>query len=229
MARTPLRPSRPARPAAVVIPAAPTVSVDKQTAAYKLFHHRFDCIIAQMHLYSTPYLQISGMVTTGDRDADRAMATAPVRTWMTPAAMAQFLSDAAPFRLVKPSDAAPIYQMLTEHLNDWKQYVSTTMNPVDVPTDDLIKFDALAGEIYNTARGFLGQAKPVSGFFLKMQRNQTRRGIRRIAKDAADQPEELRQTHESIVDKIKPAAIYSTEPAPNRWRRKSSGSLNNGD
>jgi hypothetical protein len=156
---------RHANPPPVFHPQPVAVDPAQHSAAYKLFHHRYHCITAQMNLYSKAYLEISGMVSTGDKNADRAMAHAPAQCWLTPAAMAEFLEQGATFAIKEPKETVEIYENINQHLQDWKNHVQKELNTSDVPWEDLRKFEALAVEVFKIARGFMARSHPMQSFF----------------------------------------------------------------
>ena len=125
------------------------------SAAYKLFHNRYQCTTSQMNYYSKEYLSTFGMVTTGDKAADDAMAHSTVNVWLTPAAMAIFLNEGSVFGLVDRKSSIEIYGLLMEHLRDWQQHLRLELNPKDVPWEDLRQFEALAKEMFPIASGFV--------------------------------------------------------------------------
>jgi hypothetical protein len=155
-----------ANPLPIITPVHRQVDPAHRSAAYKLFHNRYHCITAQANLYSKEYLKISGTLTTGDKACDAAMATSSVQIWLTPAAMAVFLNDGATFALIDPTQSVEIYETINEHLQDWKRHLTLELNTTNVPFQDLRWFEALAVEIFQIARGYMGRTRqPTLGLF----------------------------------------------------------------
>lgn len=140
----------------------PKIPKTKHSAAYKIFHYPFLCKIAQMHLQSTEVLLQAGSYTTGNAAEDRALATQPVDVQLTIAAMVGYHSEGASITITNPQDAATIYLIIKQHLDDWFDATAQSMHRVEAPGKDLENLDNLAGEIYPYARYFLTE-KPFHG------------------------------------------------------------------
>lgn len=132
----------------------PRRNAKNHSAAYKIWHYRFMCTIAQMHLMSAEFLEQGGSVTSGNPAIDRQMANNTVEVQLTPAAMAMYLAEGASIALVQMSDAAKIYQMIHDHLSDWHRALQNSPHTLNPPLEELRMFDALAGAIYHQARFF---------------------------------------------------------------------------
>lgn len=137
----------------------------KHSAAYKIFHYKFICSIAAMHLQRQEHLEVFGYVTSGDAKVDRALAHAEMHVQLTIAAMAQFYDEGIPFKLVDPKDSVKIYQTIHQHLMDWKQHIEFS-STFEAPIDELRKLDAVAAEVYGHAR-FHMQSAPYHGVLLR--------------------------------------------------------------
>lgn len=133
------------------------IDPSKHSAAYKLFHYPIVCVVAHMHLTTQEHTDIGGYVTSGDSKIDRAQALADAHVQLTVAAMAEFHDQGIAMRLATPEDSVRIYQMIHEHLMDWRRVLETEAT-TQVPLEDLKKFDALAGEVYQIARYYMTTA-----------------------------------------------------------------------
>lgn len=135
----------------------PNADPSKHTAAYKIFHYKFICSIAAMHLQRQEHLEVFGYVTSGDAKVDRALALADMHVQLTIAAMAQFYDEGIPFKLVDPRDSVKIYQYINQHLLDWKQHIEFS-STTEAPIDELRKLDLVAAEVYQHARHYIQSA-----------------------------------------------------------------------
>jgi hypothetical protein len=180
------------------------------TPAYKLFHYLFLCEIAQMHMSSREYLAQSGVVTTGDPMLDRQSALQPMQCQMSIAGMAVMHSEGVSINLVQPEDSLKIYQIIYDHLTDWSRAANENVNIVTAPTDDLIKLDAFAAEVYKLAR-FYWKDSPYHGRLDHFLKNQSRRGVRRSPQveptSINHQPE-----HTPMADSIREGLRDRTKP-----------------
>lgn len=177
---------------------SPAPSIEQQTAAYKLFHYRFLCEVAQMHLYEANWLDISGFNTTGNPTLDRQMAIQPVVVQLTPAAMAKFHDEGVEMRLVNPEDSVKIYQLIFDHLNDWQNAVNLDINRMNGPLDDLKKFDRLASEVYKLAR-YYWKDQPYHGRFAQFVRG---RGARRPGLELQSTAAQNQPEHTPMADAV---------------------------
>jgi hypothetical protein len=126
----------------------------EKSVAWLLFHHRWHVSIPEMYLYDKAYLEEVGIPSSGDRAIDRQMAHNRREMRLTAAALALFLDEGAPIRLINPKDAIPLYRLIVEHLNNWKMVISTQFNYGKPPIEDLRKFDALAAAVFPVASQF---------------------------------------------------------------------------
>lgn len=181
------------------IPNYKPADTTEKTAAYKLFHYRFLCEVAQMHLYEAKWLDQGGFITTGDPNLDRQMAVQPVVVQLTPAAMARFHDEGVEMRLVTPEDSVKIYQIIYDHLRDWETAVNFNVNLVNGPVDELKMFDRLAAEVYKLAR-FYWKGEAYHGRF--QQFNQRRGGRRQFLEGASVPTVDNKPDHTPMSDAI---------------------------
>lgn len=128
---------------------------EQHSAAFKIFHYRFICLISQIHLYTPEYIEQGGYPTSGNPEEDRALAKSKVYVQLTIAAMAEYHAQGVSFNLADHQDAVTIYRILERHLNDWRHCVSEQFNMTQPPLDDLRKFEDLASAIHPYAAGAL--------------------------------------------------------------------------
>lgn len=179
-----------------------------KTPAFKIFHFNYLCMIAQMHLYDTEYLEQGGSMTTGNAAMDRSLAESKVQVQLTIAAMVSYHREGVPFTICNPEDSAKIYLIIREHLLDWKSRVETNPGIIQVPLDDLKALEALAAEIYPHARHYLYE-RPFHGrLFDTINGIASRRGIARKAPAEAAETPRLRDAnplptkHSPLMDSV---------------------------
>lgn len=188
----------------------PRVDISKHTAAYKIWNYKFLCQMSQLHLSSLEHIERSGTLTTGDSRVDRNLATEKVQVNITIAAMAEYIGEGIPFQLMKVDDSETIYKILYEHLMDWKIAIESNPGIVEVPVEDLRKFDLLAAEIYVFARHYFRE-KPFHGKLIAslMSTRSRRGGISRnstIAKNNTGFVNNSPLTHSPLADSISQVA-----------------------
>lgn len=151
----------------------------QHTVAYKLFHYYFKCYIPQYCLYSEAYYKEMGIPTTQDRAIDRTLANNPVLSQVTIAQMAEHFANGATLQLEKPEESAKIYQLITAHLDDWQVISNDPLDTTEPPVEDLRKLDALATELYKTARGYLSRDQLGNRLFKGLAALESQRAIDR--------------------------------------------------
>lgn len=125
------------------------------TAAFRLFHFRYEMMIPRMFFYHQNYLDKVGYHVTGDSILDQEMLTVPQRVMQTPAALAIFHSQGCPIEIVNPKDSVTIYDDIREHLVDWERKVIQGCHPDDVPPlEELRMLETVAMEFYRLAKHY---------------------------------------------------------------------------
>lgn len=137
---------------------------DKHTPAFKAGNYWYEVLIPGIFLKSNAQLRVTGIVVSGDPARDRENLLADVPAQLRIVDMAELLAEGASFSLIYPEKAPVIYGIITDILNDWRFQVERTIVAGEVPLDDLRKLDALASEIYKTAKLYI-KPNDVAGFF----------------------------------------------------------------
>lgn len=167
----------------------PYADSTKHTAAFKVFKYTFLVTMAQVHLQDTNAVERFGYVTSGNPAVDRSVAQSMTQTQLTIAGMAMYLDQGVPFTLVDIRDSVKIYRIIQEHLNDWLSRLSTDVNAVTAPVNDLRKLDALAAEMHRIGGYYMAQEKAPTNRLQSYieQMVKSRGGVRRNApKQVAD-------------------------------------------
>jgi hypothetical protein len=128
-----------------------TVPVEKQTAAYRLFHIYRRVMVPQVFTMNQNTLQEVGMPTSGNEKVDRYLRTEWVTVKMTPVEMTTYLQRGASILFENDADATQVYLDLVEHLRDWLQAFYDNPNLRKAPIRDLQLFDDLAREVFKYA------------------------------------------------------------------------------
>lgn len=129
------------------------VSPSKKTAAYRLFHHRYQVRIPQTLLYSKIYLDKVGYNISGDARVDHAAPKQLMAVNQTAAGLAILHSQGAPLDFIRPDRIPVMYNDIQEHLNDWLRIAHQGVHPASVPPmEDFRKFEAVAMELHRIAK-----------------------------------------------------------------------------
>ena len=140
----------------------------EHTAAFKIFHYIYICLMPAMYLHSDDELENYGVVTTGDRDHDRAMANELTTVQLTISRIAELTDEGVPITLTRPEDSATIYKILQEHLDDWDRNSRSNINLGIVPVDDLRKLELLKSKVADIAKYYIPVRPTMSSFFEKL-------------------------------------------------------------
>jgi hypothetical protein len=124
-----------------------------KTAAYRLFHYKYEMYIPQSFMYGPEYLRKVGYHVSGDGRLDRSRLNEPVLMRQTPAALAIFYDEGAPIQFADQKDAVMVYEDIQEHLLDWERVVKQGIHPDDAPPlTEFRMFEAVAMALYETAK-----------------------------------------------------------------------------
>jgi hypothetical protein len=127
----------------------------KHSAAFKLFHYPFQCLTSGLHLITAQELETFGHLTTGDAVTDRVLASEERLVTFTVVEMVRVHSEGGGVRLVNPADGAKIYEMIYQHMQDWRAEVEANPTCRTAPIEDLRAMDEFARELYPHARFYM--------------------------------------------------------------------------
>lgn len=130
----------------------PTVPEEEQTAAWRLFHRKYTCRVAQIHTETLEFLEQRPPEGNEYQGAGLAKAREILTVTLSAAAMAEMCAEGATIGLTRFEDAENIYNDIKQHLTDWQQYTLTSIHKRKVPEEDLRILDAFAGVVYVYAR-----------------------------------------------------------------------------
>ena len=147
-----MRPRAPKKNKYVIDTFLPEVTRAEQTAAYKLFHNRYLCMIANIHTETME--SMLSRQPRGDESgrAGRRYAQELREVYLTIAMMTELSLEGATIRLIDPNAAEEIYEIIQSHLRDWTRHVQVSINRRDIPEDDLRALDMFAASVYPYAR-----------------------------------------------------------------------------
>lgn len=108
---------------------------EKQSPAWKLFNHRFLCMIPSS--WATPEQDIKrfGTVTSGSRALDAEYASLPANVYRSPAEMAELHSKGVAITLHNPSDVLKIRTLIIDHIDAWAKRLNSDYAIIR-PTDE---------------------------------------------------------------------------------------------
>jgi hypothetical protein len=126
----------------------------EHSAAYKIFHYKYNFSIPGIHFYTQEYLDFVGLTSTGDKAMDKEIMNNHIPTRGTIMEIAQHFSDDHPVKLENTRDAVTMYETVRDHLSEWRQALGQESNVSDAPVEQLRILDEFATSIFEIARRF---------------------------------------------------------------------------
>jgi hypothetical protein len=173
----------------------------KQSAAFKLFHYRYPCEVSGIHMVSAEEYETFGYVTTGDTNIDLTLASQSRYPYLTTAQVAHMRAQFIPVKLKSYEDATKMYNLIYQHMQDWRNEVELNIMRRSAPLASLKRFDDLGRELFEFAHRYVTYNPAENSFFSAMQSIATSRGLgmrsgisRLAAAAAAAPPPEIAHT-----------------------------------
>lgn len=184
-------------------------TVDRKTAAYRLFHWKYQVRIPRSLMESSEYIAAVGYHVTGDAMVDAMQTTSVLTMNQTAAGLAILHSQGAPiddFTFLTPNDAALVYTDIQEHLQDWKHVTYQGVHPdACPPIEDFRMFEDVAMALYRTAKFY--EPDEASGNELRdrimmLNRSRNRVGTERYLRERLAGEGGMLKPYVSLVDAI---------------------------
>ena len=129
--------------------------------------------VPEMALHTSNEIKLFGTYTTvRDTELDKKLLTNYTRVEIPVARMVDHFKRGYNVK-INMDDTLTIYDDISKHLYIWKQVVSTSVNKLTVPVDDLLNFDEFADHIFkyiksslNTMPDFMDKLKNQDTSFL---------------------------------------------------------------
>lgn len=121
---------------------------EMRSNTYQLFHRPFRVKMAYIDLMDTKEIQDYGYVSSGDPDDDICNGNERIDVYFTIPKLLEFFKEQVPFYLVNKSEEHIMYEMITTHLTQWRQYAQTTFLTKSIPMEDLVDLSEMAKLIY---------------------------------------------------------------------------------
>lgn len=173
----------------------------QHTAAFKIFHYYYKCWIAQHYIVTNDLNMMFGIPTTGQREVDRELANSKMLVQLTINEMTEYFDRGANITLENQADAVTIYEIVHQHLHDWKQAASFEVSRMDIPVEDFRKLDAFAAEVFRLAKGQMKEAPKTGKLANKL--SQLEGGRRAFARKTKQEKAELVPTeHKPLSEDI---------------------------
>lgn len=176
------------------------------TAAYRLFHHRYQVKIPRALMYSKEYVRKVGYSVSGDPRVDQTTATDLQTVNQTGAGIAMLYAQGAPLCFLDERDTIKLYADIQQHLTDWETQARLGIHPdAAPPLDDMRMFEAVAMDIYSTAKFYEPEEKrgdELRDLIMMMNRRRNPVGTERFLRDKITGEGGELKPYVSIVDRI---------------------------
>jgi len=124
---------------------------DQRDTAWYLWHKLFMCRVSNIQSMSIEYIQSFGMPSSGIPELDNETANELVIRMLSVNQMIEFFKNGITVHVVNYKDTKEIYERISDHLNAWKQNLSTSFNIRNAPLEDLVLLDRFANVVYKHA------------------------------------------------------------------------------
>lgn len=185
----------------------PIVLCKRYTPAWRLFNLRYKCAASNLVEVTTEYLASGRAVmnVTGDKIVDTLAAGRMEYRNMTAAAIAMFMAEGHAIAITQLKDCVQMYADIQDHLHDHLMAARAAMHIDDLPPiEDLRAFEALALEVYRTAKKLEPRPEIKSSIFDNLVEMSRRRNLLATNKSlkAMDETDGVIKPYISIVDDI---------------------------
>lgn len=140
---------------------------DRDTAWY-ITRKLYKCRIPYFQTLSPDYIKFMGMADSGDEHTNVQMRNELIDVQITIGRMAEYYAEDAQVHIPDPKVTKEIYERVHEHLQAWKRDMEESVNPGQVPIDDLLKLDQFASALYPHAKRFFDKEFIESKFARKL-------------------------------------------------------------
>lgn len=188
-----------------------------KTAAYRLFHFKYEMRIPQIFLYGKDYLEKNGYHVSGDAGLDQLRLMEPSVMRQTAAGLAMLHDEGAPIDFVNHRDTVLVYDDIQEHLLDWERVAIQGIHPDDAPPlEEFRQLEAIAVALYETSKFY--EPNESSGDNLRdrlMAMNRSRNPVRteRYLRNRITTDKGELKPYTSVVDRLENALMEN-----NPWR-----------
>lgn len=125
---------------------------DQRDSAWWIWNKKFTCRIPYLQSMSTDYIRQFGVMVSGDPVRDKAIVSETITTMLSIAQMVEYFSKGVTVGVVKYEDTKHIYELISNHLQQWRQQLEQGLPIRDAPIDDLVTMDRFANAVYRHAR-----------------------------------------------------------------------------
>lgn len=131
------------------------ISSPTEDSAYKIFNKLFHCRVPYLASLTDEDLDIFGIHYLNDKEYDNYTRNQEIDRYLTINDMVELRKRGVWIKVAKFDDTKTIYEIIIEHLQNWKTLLDNGYRRADVPYEDFEELDKLAREVYPYARSRL--------------------------------------------------------------------------
>lgn len=185
------------------------------SAAYRLFHYKYEVRLPALFMYGPEYLKKHGYRVSGEAGLDHLRLRELIVVRQTPAGMALLHNEGASIDFLDHRDSVQVYQDIQEHLMDWERMVQQWVHPDDVPPiEEFRMFEAIAMAIYETAKFYQPDERygdTLRDALMAMNRRRNPTGTERYLRNKITTEQGTLKPYVSIVDRIERELMRNAE------------------
>lgn len=180
----------------------------RYTPAWRLFNLRFKCMATSLIEFTSDYLATGNVIMniTGNTTVDKLSPGRMEIKNLTAAAIAMFMDEGHSIGITDMYDCIQIYNDIQDHLHNHLQASRQAFHIDELPPiEELRMFEALALEVYQTAKRLEPKAETLSGgifdSFVQMSRRRNLIATNKFLKSQTEHDGQIKP-YISIVDEI---------------------------
>jgi hypothetical protein len=155
---------------------------EQRDTAWYIFHKLFLCRVQAIQTVSIEAMREFGTPTSGDPDFDKQMQNERVDRMLSISQMIEYWESGVTIGVANQKDTKVIYELISDHLNAWKNKLEYELNIRHAPIDDLVKLDKFANTVYRHAKYLFPEDYVESILHRKLS------GTMRVARDQLIKP-----------------------------------------
>ena len=128
------------------------VPEDQRDTSWPIWNKIFKCRVPFMLSRSPEDIKFYGVRQSGEPTRDAQSKNELIIRYLTISQMVDLWRKGVPVYVMQRDDTKIIYDLISAHLEVWKNYVLTSLTPKAAPIEDLIDLDRFASTVYEHAK-----------------------------------------------------------------------------
>lgn len=133
-----------------------------KTACWKIFNWPFSCQVKSSDNFDHNYYNTVGYLTTKNSDWSESAREAYMDKYMTIDEMVEYTREGKTFVIEKPHHACIVYELIKQHMLDWKWAVENSPHMPSPPMEDFRVMDELLVVTWRIAKNYITEQEGLS-------------------------------------------------------------------